>query len=113
MRNMFSAKSALMAGAMAAFAGAAQTAVESFDGLRRALRVGRPGEGKARRAAYAAKRDVRLDQAGMWHGRSGDKLARRAQRGEIGIRGRRSALLSWASQRTARRASLPRSKRDI
>lgn len=109
---MFSGKAALMAGAMAAFAGAAQTAAGSFDGLRRALHIGRPGEGKARRAAYAAQNAVRLDQAGMWHGRSGDKLTRKAQSGTVGIRGRRSALLSWASQRTARRASLPRSKRD-
>ena len=112
MRNMFSAKSALMAGAKAAFAGAAQTAVESLDGLRRALRVGRPGEGKARRAAYAAKRDVRLDSAGAWHGRSGDKLARKAASGTVGINGRRSPLQSWASHRAALRASLPRSKRD-
>lgn len=112
MRGMNRLNTALAAGAMAAFAGAAETAVESFDGLRRALHVGRPGEGKARRAAYAAQKAVRIDSAGAWHGRSGDKLARKAQRGEIGLRGRRSPLLSWASQKAARRASLPRSKRD-
>lgn len=100
-----------MAAATAGLAACMQGGVEAFNGLRKAVVHGFPGSGKARRAARAARLAAWTDAIGMPHGRSGDKLRRRAASGSVGLAGRRSPLLSWAAGLAGKRARLPRSKR--
>lgn len=51
-----------------------------------------------------------VDRIGMPHGRHGDKLARKAFKGTIGVR-HRGAFFAWASSKAANRQRKPRSMR--
>lgn len=94
------------AGALKALGGAAQTEKRRAKRRRQAAR-------RAKWAAHFRSPAGRLDDLGLPHNSSGDKLRRQAAQGRVGLpaAGRRSPLLSWAAMRTAGRAAQPKSKR--
>lgn len=96
---MLKGPSSLMAGAALAMAGLSAALKSGADALSNA---GAQLQQMPATPKYCGRFKPYTDKSGMSHGRSGDKLARKAMGGTVGLRHSRGRLAAWVSASVAK-----------